>query len=84
MLYTYATLMALILLVEIGLAVTIYVFKGDARDFVSKAMRDGMKNYDTDVQSEHEGVKETWNVIQVCLFQCLTSDHHNFCNFIRS
>jgi hypothetical protein len=52
--------MALILLVEIGLAVTIYVFKGDARDFVSAAMKKGMVNYDTKPESEHAGVVETW------------------------
>ena len=65
MLYTYSTLMALILCVEIGLAVTIYIFKGDARDFVSKAMQKGMQNYDAAVDSEHAGVTETWNIIQV-------------------
>jgi hypothetical protein len=65
MLYTYSTLMALILCVEIGLAVTIYVFKGDARNFVSNAMQKGMQNYDTAVDSEHAGVTETWNIIQV-------------------
>jgi len=31
MLYTYGTLMALILMVEIGLAITVYVFKGGAQ-----------------------------------------------------
>lgn len=60
MLYTYATLMALILLVEVGLAVTIYIFKGKAREFVSEAMKEGMKNYDDTAKSEHGGVKETW------------------------
>ena len=73
MLYTYATLMALILLVEIGLAVTIYLFKGDARDFVSKAMSKGMENYDGNAESEHAGVQETWyifDVIFLILFLC--------------
>ena len=69
MLYTYATLMALILMVEIGLAVTIYIFKGDARDFVSKAMVQGMENYESGAESEHAGVAETWNIIQVD-FKC--------------
>lgn len=67
MLYTYSTLMALILCVEIGLAVTIYIFKGDARDFVSNAMQKGMQNYDAAAQSEHAGVTETWNIVQVCI-----------------
>ena len=60
MLYTYATLMALILLVEIGLAVTVYVFKGDARKFVSEGMAQGMQNYPVSDKDGHEGVKETW------------------------
>jgi hypothetical protein len=57
MLYTYATLMVLILLVEIGLAVTIYIFKGDARAFVSKAMGNGMQNYQ---DKDHPLGQETW------------------------
>ena len=60
MLYTYATLMALILLVEVGLAVTVYVFKGDAREFVSKGMRQGMLNYTVNEEEGHVGVKDTW------------------------
>jgi len=35
MLYTYGTFMALILMVEVGLAVTIYIFKGDAQQVSS-------------------------------------------------
>lgn len=70
MLYTYATLMALILLVEIGLAVTVYVFRGDAREFVSKGMRQGMLNYPVNEEEGHVGVKDTWDAIQFDLKCC--------------
>lgn len=72
MLYTYATLMALILMVEIGLAVTIYIFRGDARQFVSEAMTKGMQNYEVpqgNPQTGHGGVTKTWDVVQAD-FQC--------------
>lgn len=61
MLYTYGTLMALILMVEIGLAVTVYIFKGDAQKFMHEAMQKGMVNYG---EADHEGVKVAWDAIQ--------------------
>jgi CD63 antigen len=70
MLYTYATLMALILLVEIGLAVTIYVFRGNARKFVSLGMVQGMQNYPINKQDSHVGVKETWDTMESDLKCC--------------
>lgn len=80
MLYTYSTLMALILCVEIGLAVTIYIFKGDARDFVSNAMQKGMQNYDTAAQSEHAGVTETWNIVQADFHCCGVESYKDWGN----
>lgn len=67
MLFTYAVMMLLILLVEIGLAVTIYVFKNDAREFVSAAMRNGMHNYE---RPGSEGVRHTWDPIQQDFLCC--------------
>merc|ERR1712111_251632 len=61
MMYTYGTLMALILISLIGVAITIVVFKDDVRNLVEKKMKEGMQKYDA---SESGGVTETWNIMQ--------------------
>lgn len=61
MMYTYGTLMALILITLIGVAITIVVFKDDVRELVEKKMKEGMQKYNA---SHTEGVTKTWNIIQ--------------------
>jgi len=61
MMYTYGTLMALILISLIGVAITIVVFKDDVKTLVEEKMKEGMQKYDA---SESGGVTETWNIIQ--------------------
>lgn len=66
MMYTYGTMLALILLSLVGVAITIYVFKDDVKEVIQKGMGDGMKNYK---QESFEGVTETWDIIQAD-FKC--------------
>jgi len=61
MMYTYGTLMGLILISLIGVAITIVVFKDDVKELVVKKMEQGMTNYGKD---DHQGVTETWDLIQ--------------------
>lgn len=61
MMYTYGTMLTLILLSLIGVAITIYVFKDDVREVIQKGMSDGMQNYK---QDSHDGVTETWDIMQ--------------------
>jgi len=61
MMYTYGTLMALILISLIGVAITIVVFKDDVKTLVEEKMREGMQKYG---QGDSEGVTKTWDVIQ--------------------
>jgi len=61
MMYTYATMLALILLSLIGVAITVYVFKNDARQVITDTMKSSLKNYGTE---GHDGVTETWNIMQ--------------------
>jgi len=61
MMYTYGTMLTLILLSLIGVAITVYVFRGDAREVITKTMADSLKNYN---EEEHKGVTETWNIMQ--------------------
>lgn len=67
MMTTFGTLLLLILLVEIGLAIAIYIFKGDVRDIISKEMNEGMKHF---AEEGYEGVTDTWNILQNDLSCC--------------
>jgi len=61
MMYTYGTMLALILLSLIGVAITVYVFRSDAREVIVKTMNTSLQNYGED---EHKGVTETWDIMQ--------------------
>jgi len=72
MMYTYGTMLALILLSLIGVAITVYVFRGDAREVITKAMKDSLKNYK---KEDHKGVTETWDIMQSD-FKCCGVDSY--------
>jgi len=59
--YTYGTLLTLILMSLIGIAITVYLYRTDARDVITKTMAESLKNYK---RGEHEGVTLTWDKIQ--------------------
>jgi len=61
MMYTYGTMLTLILLSLTGVAITVYVYRNDARDLITKTMTESLKNYK---REEHEGVTLTWDNIQ--------------------
>lgn len=73
MMYTFASLMAIILIAEVGVAIAAFVFKGEATDFVSDAMKNGLKNYGN---AEYEGVNKGWDSIQE-QFKCCGVDGPN-------
>jgi CD63 antigen len=72
MIYTYAALLALILICEVGAGIAAFVLKGDLREVIEQKMVDGMTNYDTD---GHEGVTNAWNVMQQDLDCCGTTNY---------
>jgi CD63 antigen len=61
MMGTFAVLMALILIAEIGVAVTIIIYKGKAYAIVADAMKNGLNGYK---QEGKEGVTVGWDKIQ--------------------
>jgi CD63 antigen len=65
MMYTYGTMLALILLSLIGVAITVYVFRNDAKTVIEDAMKKSLDKYD----DAHAGVKSTWDIMQSD-FQC--------------
>jgi len=71
MMGTFATIMALILIAEIGVAVTIVIFKGQAYKVVEDAMTKGLNGYD---QTGKEGVTAGWDKIQETFKCCGVTD----------
>jgi CD63 antigen len=61
MMGTFATIMAIILIAEIGVAITILIYKGKAQGIVEDAMTKGLQNYG---KNETEGVTRTLDKIQ--------------------
>merc|ERR1712080_434745 len=61
MMYTYGTMLTLILLSLIGVAISVYVLRSDVRDAITKEMAKSLKNYN---EPEHRGVTETWDFMQ--------------------
>jgi len=61
MMYIYGTMLTLIFLSLIGVAITVFVFRDDARKVITNTMTDSLKNYG---QPGYKGVTETWNIMQ--------------------
>jgi len=61
MMYSFGTLMTLILIAEIGVTIALLMYKGEAKEVVKDAMNKGMENYG---EKEQEGVTRTWDIIQ--------------------
>ena len=66
MMWTFATLMALILVAEIGVAISVVIYRGKAYDIVQDTMKIGLKAYNVDGK---ESVSDGWDHIQT-EFQC--------------
>jgi len=61
MMGTFATLMALILIAEIGVAITIFIYRGKAYEITKDAMTNGITGYG---EAGKEGVTKGWDEIQ--------------------
>ena len=67
MMGTFATLMGLILIAEVGVAVTLLVYKGQAKDVISEVMKKGMDGYG---DPDKAGVTKGWDEIQETFTCC--------------
>jgi CD63 antigen len=61
MMWSFATLMLLILIAEIGVCVTMLLYKGQVVAVATSAMEKSLDEYN---KPEKEGVKKTWDEIQ--------------------
>ena len=67
MMYTFATLVTLMLLIEVGLTAVILIYKNETREEVIKQMKKGLANYNED---DHQGVTLTWDAMQETYHCC--------------
>ena len=70
--YTFGSFMALIILAEIGVGTTVYLYKDEAEQTITMAMKDGMHNYRPD-SIDYQGVTKTWDALQQG-YQCCGID----------
>jgi len=62
MMYTFASLMALMLLIEVGLTVVILIYKKETKQEIVNQMKNGLDNYNT--TDEYGGITLTWDTMQ--------------------
>jgi len=62
MMYTFATLIALMLLIEVGLTVVVLIYKNETKQEIVKQMKKGLDNYNT--TDKHGGIQITWDNMQ--------------------
>merc|ERR1712179_479904 len=74
---TFAVLMAVIFLMEIGAGIAAYKLKGQVNSLIYSNMEEGMLNYGL---ADHDGVTKTWDVIQHELSCCGTEEYLDWVN----
>merc|ERR1712117_716306 len=67
--YTFATLVTLMLLIEVGLTAVILIYKSETRDEVIKQMKNGLAYYNAE-DGSHHGVTLTWDAMQETYHCC--------------
>jgi len=65
--YSYAVLLSVILIAQIGAGIAAYMLKSDLSGEVTKNMKAGMDNYE---EPDFEGVTHTWDIMQQNLKCC--------------
>jgi len=73
MMYTFATLVTLMLLIEVGLTAVILIYKSETRDEVIKQMKNGLAYYNAE-DGSHHGVTLTWDAMQET-YHCCGIEH---------
>jgi len=78
---TFAILMGIIFLMEIGAGIAAYKLKGQVKPLIYANMESGMRNYGV---ADHQGVTQTWDVIQHELRCCGTEEYLDWVNTTAS
>lgn len=75
MMYTFATLVTLMLLIEVGLTVVILIYKDDVKNGVIDQMKSGLVNYN---ETDKHGVTITWDAMQETYECCGIENYHDW------
>jgi len=59
--YTYAVVLGIIVLAQVGAGIAVFVLKGDVETVIEKKMKEGMDNYGKEAS---KGVSDTWDLVQ--------------------
>jgi len=62
MMFTFATLLAIVVIAEVGAAIAVYVFRDEAQTIINAKMNEGLTNYNK--SEEYQGVTDTWDAVQ--------------------
>jgi len=76
MMFTFATLLALVVIAEVGAAISVYVFRGEVDTIVTAKMNEGLTNYEQG--DKYKGVTDTWNAVQSDFKCCGVSNYSNW------
>jgi CD63 antigen len=76
MMFTFGSLLAVVVVIEIGVAIAVYVFRNDAHQVITQKMKEGMEHYGTG--PDFQGVTETWNQIQFDLKCCGVENYRDW------
>lgn len=74
---TFAILLGIIFLMEIGAGIAAYHLKGQVNHLVETNMEKGMAHYK---KKNHEGVTQTWDIMQENIGCCGTTDYRDWAN----
>lgn len=74
---TFAVLLAVIFLIEVGAGIGAYSARKDVRGTLERHMERGLQNYG---RKEYRGVTETWNVVQHELKCCGAQEYRDWVN----
>jgi len=82
MMYTFGSLVALVLLIEVGLTVVVLIYQDETKSVISKAMMDGLVNYNKtdDKDNEYGGVTLAWDGMQESYYCCGVNDYSDWRN----
>ena len=61
LIYTYAIVLTVIVIVQFGAAIAAFILRGDVEAVIEENMKKGMMNYG---KPEHQGVTHTWDLVQ--------------------
>ena len=82
LMYTYATAIAFILVIEIGAAVALLVLKDDVYTALEKGLVDGLDNYgvESNYTDAYKATTQSWDELQTHLHCCGVTDYADWEN----